>query len=123
MVRIRYIGGHPTFKGPCEVTVRKVGDKIEFRVGNRTLIIAQESFCGADFTRGEKRSLGKAAFGALAGMAIGGPVGGIIGAAVGARAKQANTFTIPVVQGQLSYSMIFEGTERDFNNLISEIYG
>lgn len=119
---LKYIGGHPQLRGPCPVTISKSGDKVVIRAGFKTATIPLEAFGGIDFQRGERRSVGKAAAGAVVGTALAGPLGGIIGGAIGARAKQANTLTIPVTQGALSYNLVFEGTQADFNRLAQILY-
>ncbi|HHV79094.1 MAG TPA: hypothetical protein GXX40_05710 [Firmicutes bacterium] len=124
LVKVRYIGGHPSLRGPRDVTVQRKGDKVEILAGwGNTVIIGRESFGPLDYTRQERRSTTKAAAGALIGGALAGPAGLIIGGALGARGKQANTVSIPVIQGQLSYSLIFECNDKQFNTLVQEIYG
>ena len=110
-VRLRYLGGHPGLQGPKDVTVERLGQTLKIQAGmfGGSVAIPLSDIRGLTMGKGTRRSVGKAAAGAIIGGVLTGGIGAIAGAAIGGRSRDDSTITLTVAHGEIEVDLLFTG--------------
>ena len=122
--KIEYKGGHPTFTKPCTVTVQ-VDESTKslklvpgFWSAMEGVTIKGEEISNISFDEKSKRSVGKAAAGAIIGGVLTGGIGLLIGGALGAHKKDISNLFITIKHHDRELDVILKAGKK-----ADEIYG
>jgi len=121
---IDYKGGHPRFTKPCTVAVKV--DAVQKTVkligsawsGAGDVIITADEIVNISFEEKGKRSVGKAAAGAIIGGVLTGGIGLLVGGALGARKKDTSNLFITIKHNERELDVILKAGKK-----ADDIYG
>lgn len=111
-LKLHYLGGHPEFPKAQEVTIERLGHTLKIAAGGlfgKGITIPLTDIQGLTMQKGYKRSVGKAAAGAIIGGVLTGGVGAIAGAAIGGRSRDNSVIVLTVDFDGMSVDLLFTG--------------
>lgn len=109
-IPLTYLGGHPDLQGPVNVGVAAKEDAIcLYRGTNPVVKISKADIINVSLDKASKRSLGKAAAGAIVGGVLTGGLGLLAGAALGGRKKDDSVIVITIKYGLATVDVLLGG--------------
>jgi hypothetical protein len=116
--KVEYKGGHPVLTELCSITIKIDPDAktIElvpgFWSGLNPVTINANEIAGVSFDEKSKRSVGKAAAGAIIGGVLTGGVGLLVGGAIGARKKDVSNIYITIRHNDRELDVILKAGKK-----------
>lgn len=116
LLELRYLGGHPDYPSQGKAVFERKDEKLlifnTFDPDAKPIIsIPLADIENVTIEKGNKRSLGKAAAGAIVGGVLTGGIGAIAGAAIGGRSKDNSIIVLTIRYGKASIDLLFSGDD------------
>lgn len=112
-ITLEYLGGHPGITGK-KISIKQTIDQNILNFNSVKLKITK-----IEWDEKGKRSMGKAAAGAIIGGALTGGIGLIAGAAIGGRKKDDSLAILTAVDNSVEYTLYFRCDQKEYKKLAS----
>lgn len=113
-VTLEHLGGYPKIKSGKSVKIVKAPGENAIKLNNYIMTIK-----AIEWSEKGKRSVGKAAAGAIIGGAMTGGLGLIAGAAIGGRKKDDSIIAILINENGIDYTVYFRANQKEYQKLAS----
>lgn len=115
-VKLEHLGGCPKINSGKDIRVTRGNRPKEIKLGTHAVTVKS-----IDWDEDGKRSVGKAAVGAIVGGVLG-PAGMIAGAAVGGRRKDNSVLIMTVEDNGIEYTVYLRANQKEFQEISSFLY-
>lgn len=122
LLSLKYLGGHPECPSLVIAILERKGDALTisesyFEKDKPAITIPLADIINVSLEKADKRSLGKAATGAVIGGVLTGGIGALAGAAIGGRSKDKSVIVLTIKYGPATVDVLFGGDD------VSKKYG
>ncbi|USK31534.1 hypothetical protein LIT32_26040 (plasmid) [Bacillus sp. CMF21] len=120
-MEIEYIGGHPRLKGGKKIKIIKGELPGEITITSGMLVNFKAKLLEYSWGEQGKRSIGKAATGAIVGGVLTGGIGAIAGAAIGGKKKDNSVLTIAIEEAGNQYNIQLRADQSKYNEFTKKV--